>query len=243
MSKSIILELENINLIINRKKILEEINLSLTRGKSYVLMGPNGSGKSSLAKVIMGYPDYQPQGGGKIIFQDQDITNLSMDKRAKLGIFLSSQAPPEFDGIKVTDLLQTALASKKSRLQIRREVEKLSQELQLEPTVVKKPLNQTASGGERKKLELLQAAILDPTLLILDEIDTGVDVDSLKTISQFIKNHFVKANKTLLLITHYQRILEHLTPDRVLVMKAGRITRSGDYSLAKLIDKKGYGWI
>ncbi len=243
MSKSIILELENINLIINRKRILEEINLSLTRGKSYALMGPNGSGKSSLAKVIMGYPDYQPQNGGKIIFQDQDITNLSMDKRAKLGIFLSSQAPPEFDGIKVTALLQTASAPKRSRLQIRKEVEKLSQELQLEPTVVKKPLNQTASGGERKKLELLQAAILDPTLLILDEIDTGVDVDSLKTISRFIKNHFVKANKTLLLITHYQRILEHLTPDRVLVMKAGRITRSGDYSLAKLIDKKGYGWI
>ncbi len=243
MSKKNLLELENINLTFKKKKILEGVSLSLVKGKSYVLMGPNGSGKSSLAKVIMGYSSYQPKKGAKIIFQDQEITGLDIDKRARLGIFLSSQSPPDFDGIRVTDLLQTALADKKSYLQIRKEVEKLSQELQLDPTLIKKPLNQAASGGERKKLELLQAAILDPTFLILDEIDTGVDVDALKTISQFIKRHFFKADKTLFLITHYQRILEYLTPGQVLVMKAGRIIKSGNSSLAKLIDKKGYRWI
>ncbi|MEK7597405.1 MAG: Fe-S cluster assembly ATPase SufC [Patescibacteria group bacterium] len=231
------LELKNLTITVADKLIIKNLNLKLEKNKVYVLMGPNGSGKSTLALTLMGHPLYQIK-SGKIYFEKKDITNLESDKKAIAGIFLSFQSPLSLSGVNIFSLLQTAIAGKKDPLALREEIEKTAKLLKIKKELLERSFNEGTSGGEKKKLELLQASILNPKFLMFDEIDTGVDVDALKTIAQFMEKN--KKGKTYLLITHYNRILKYVKPDVVLVMVNGKIVKQGDYRLAEEIEKNGY---
>ena len=231
------LTLKNLKITVEGKVIINKFNFNFEKGKVYALMGPNGSGKSTLALAIMGHPQYQIE-EGKIEMEGLEINNLSADKRAQMGLFLSFQTPIAVSGVNVFQLLRVALSGKKDSLQIKQEIEKYASILKIPNELINRSLNEGASGGEKKKLEVLQAAVLEPKFLIFDEVDTGVDVDAMKVIAQFIKKH--KKDKTYLLITHYNRILKYVKPDKVLVMIDGKIAKVGDYKLACQIEKKGY---
>lgn len=231
------LELKNLAITVADKKIIEDFNFNFQKNKIYVLMGPNGSGKSTLAMSIAGHPSYLIK-KGKIFFNEKNITESSPDERSQSGIFLSFQSPLSLAGVTVFSLLRTAIAGRKDPLALREEIEKTAKLLKIKKELLDRSLNEGASGGERKKIELLQAAILDPKFIIFDEIDTGVDVDALKTIAQFMEKN--KKGKTYLLITHYNRILKYVKPDVVLVMVNGKIVKQGDYRLAEEIEKDGY---
>ncbi len=231
------IEFKNITVTVANKTIIDNLNLKLKKNKVYVLMGPNGSGKSTLALTLMGHPLYQIK-SGKILFEKKDITDLSPDKRADRGIFLSFQSPLSLSGVSMFSLLRTAIAGKKNPLVLREEIEKTANLLRIKKELLERSFNEGTSGGEKKKLELLQAAILNPKFLMFDEIDTGVDIDALRTIAQFMEKN--KKGKTYLLITHYNRILKYIKPDEVLVMMEGKIVKQGDYKLAEEIEKKGY---
>lgn len=237
------LQLKNLHVSIEDKEILKGIDFTFEKGKTYAVMGPNGSGKSTLAYSIMGHPAYElkcPNSNDQIqiLFNGQDISEMEPDERAQEGIFLSFQTPLALTGVKVFQLLQLALNGKKDPLQIREEAKKIAQELGIKEELLNRPLNEGASGGERKKMEVLQAAVLEKQLLIFDEVDTGVDVDSLKSISKFLTKH--KQDKTYIVITHYNRILHYLKPDYVLVMKDGKIAKVGGPELATQIEEEGY---
>lgn len=235
------LKLKNLTVSIEGKEILKGIDFEFEKGKTYAVMGPNGSGKSTLAYSIMGHPAYEAGEESRIEFNGTNILDMEPDERAKEGIFLSFQTPLSLSGVKVFQLLQLALNGKKDPLQIRNEAKKYAQELGISEELLNRPLNEGASGGERKKMEVLQAAVLEKKLLIFDEVDTGVDVDSLKSISKFLTKH--KEDKTYIVITHYNRILHHLKPDYVLVMIGGKLAKIGGPELAKQIEDEGYGSI
>ena len=231
------LELKNLTINVSDKTIIQNLNLKLEKNKIYVLMGPNGSGKSTLAMSIAGHPSYLVK-KGRILFSGKNITKASPDERSQSGLFLSFQSPLSLSGVSIFSLLRTAIAGRKDPLALREEIEKTAKLLKIKKELLDRSLNEGASGGERKKLELLQAAILDPKFIIFDEIDTGVDIDALKTIAQFMEKN--KKGKTYLLITHYNRILKYVKPDVVLVMVNGKIVKQGDYRLAEEIEKNGY---
>jgi len=242
------LKLKNLSVSIEKKQILKGINFEFEKGKIYAVMGPNGSGKSTLAYAVMGHPAYKVKSEkskvkSSILLKNknskyEDITDLEANERAEKGIFLSFQSPLALTGVKVYQMLQLALNGKKDPLTIRDEAKKFAKELGISEELLNRSLNDGASGGERKKMEVLQAAVLDKQLLIFDEVDTGVDVDALKRIAKFLTNH--KQNRTYIIITHYNRILHYLKPDYVLIMIDGKIVKVGDHKLAKLIEDKGY---
>lgn len=229
--------IKNLTVKVEEKIILDNINFSFKKGKIYALMGLNGSGKSTLAYTLMGHPGYKLE-NGSIFFNNKDISFLPADKRAKLGIFLSFQNPLSLSGVSLFQLLRLALSGKKDPLIIKKEIDDLTKKLHLKEDLVLRSLNEGASGGEKKKLELIQAIIINPKFLIFDEIDTGVDVDSLKIIAKFLNGY--KDKKTILLITHYNRILKYIKPDKVLIMVGGKIVDQGDYKLAEYIEDHGY---
>ncbi|MBI2625354.1 MAG: Fe-S cluster assembly ATPase SufC [Candidatus Nealsonbacteria bacterium] len=231
--------LKNLSAKINNKDILRDISFTFEEGKVYALMGPNGSGKSTLAFSVMGHPSYSFPEKSKIIFDGKNITRLKPERRAKLGIFLSFQSPLALSGVNVFQLLRYASQKKIDPLSLKEKLEDYSRKLKVAKELLERPLNEGFSGGERKKMEILQAAILNPRLAFFDEIDTGVDVDALKTIALFL-NDLKKGGKTFVLITHYNRILKHIKPDAVLVMKEGRLVRVGDGKLVDKIEKEGY---
>ena len=238
--------LENLSASIESKKILSNISFVFKPGKTYALMGPNGSGKSTLASAIMGHPNIRYSRASKIFIGGKparptggNIKTLSPDKRAALGIFLSFQTPLEIPGVTVFDLLRIALEKKMDPVTLHREVKAYAKELKIKDELLKRSLNEGFSGGEKKKLEALQAVMLKPQFALFDEIDTGVDVDALKTISQFLKKHLPKET-TLVFITHSTRLLKYVSPDEVLVIKSGRLVKSGKASLAKFIEEKGF---
>ena len=238
--------LENLSASIESKKILSNISFVFKPGKTYALMGPNGSGKSTLASAIMGHPNIKYSRASKIFIGTKparptggNIKTLSPDKRAALGIFLSFQTPLEIPGVTVFDLLRIALEKKMDPVTLHREVKAYAKELKIKDELLKRSLNEGFSGGEKKKLEALQAVMLKPQFALFDEIDTGVDVDALKTISQFLKKHLPKET-TLVFITHSTRLLKYVSPDEVLVIKNGRLVKSGKASLAKFIEEKGF---
>jgi len=231
------LKLENLTIAVANKIIIKNLNLRLEKNKVYVLMGPNGSGKSTLALTLMAHPLYQIK-SGKILFEKKDVTDLAPEKRANLGLFLSFQSPLSLSGVSMFSLLRTAIAGKCDPLALREEIEKTAKLLKIKKELLERSLNEGTSGGEKKKLELLQAAILNPKFLMFDEIDTGVDIDALRTIAQFMEKN--KKGKTYLLITHYNRILKYVKPDEVLVMMEGKIVKQGDYKLAEKIERDGY---
>jgi Fe-S cluster assembly ATP-binding protein len=232
------LQLKDLTVSAGRKIILEDINFTFEKGKTYAVMGPNGSGKSTLAYAIMGHPSYQLHKTSQIVFGKKRIDTLPADKRAQLGIFLSFQSPLSLSGITVFQMLRLALSGKVDPLVIRERLDTLAKELKIKEELLNRSLNENTSGGEKKKLEILQAAVLNPQCVIFDEVDTGVDIDALKIIAKFINSH--KKNKTYIIITHYNRILKYLKPDKVLVMVGGKLVKTGDYKLAHTIEKEGY---
>lgn len=232
------LSVKDLHVSAGDKTILNGISYDFKKGCVYAVMGPNGSGKSTLAHTIMGNPAYDLSPESKIILDGQEIQDQEAHERAASGIFLSFQTPLSLTGVKVHQLLQLALTGKEKPLDIRKKTQQFAQVLKIPDELLSRSLNEGASGGEKKKLEVLQAAVLDKPFLIFDEIDTGVDVDALKTIAQFLNTH--KAGKTYIVITHYTRILHYLKPDVVLVLKNGQLEKTGDYSLAIDIEANGY---
>ena len=239
------LEIKNLSVEREGKKILEKINLNLEKGKIYVLMGRNGSGKSTLANAIMGNPKYHVT-EGKIYFKNKDIIPMPVSERAKIGIFMSFQAPNEVPGVPTSAFLRQAynsVAEKKvSFFEFQKLVEKESKSLNMKKEFLSRHINDGLSGGEKKKSEILQAIVLKPRFAIFDEIDSGLDADSMKAVSRQIKKLAGK-DTTILMITHYKKILDYLKPDAVFVMDKGKIILHGGKDLIDKIDRKGYRWI
>lgn len=233
--------LKNLQVFVNNREIIKNFIYQFEKNKVYAIMGPNGSGKSTLAYTIAGHPSYKIGKNSKILFKKKEISDLQADKRAKLGIFLSFQTPLSLQGVNVFQLLRLSLSGKIDPLVLKNEVERWAKKLQIRNDLINRPLNDGASGGEKKKIELLQGVILNPKVMIFDEIDTGVDVDALKVIAKTINK--IKKDKIIIIITHYQRILRFLKPDRVLILKNGMLVKEGDERLAKKIDREGYGSI
>ncbi|MBI2043263.1 Fe-S cluster assembly ATPase SufC [Candidatus Pacearchaeota archaeon] len=235
------LEIKNLNVNVEGKEIIKNLNLNLEKGKIYALMGPNGSGKSTLSQVLIGNPKYNFS--GEIFFENEDISNLKPNERAKKGLFLSFQYPVEISGITISNFLKTALNSLKGKkispIEFWNILDKHSKKLNIDKTFLSRFLNEGFSGGEKKKAEILQMLILNPKLAILDETDSGLDIDSLRTVAEGIKN-FADKDKTVLLITHYKRILEYVKPDKIFIMKRGKIITEGGSELIDELEKKGY---
>ena len=226
------------------KIILDGFNLDINNGEIHVIMGPNGTGKSTLAKTIMGHYKFKIL-DGSISFMDEDITSLSTEERARRGIFLTMQDPTEIDGVSNSEFLRTALGEitgKKVNLyKFIKSVEEAYDDVSLSRDMLHRAVNKGFSGGEKKKNEVLQLKVLNPKLIILDELDSGLDVDSLKIVCKNI-NKYLDENKdaSLLIITHYPRILDYLKPDFVHIMKDGNIKKTGDINLAHFIEENGY---
>lgn len=233
------LSIKNLSVSAGTKKIIPAFSYTFEKGKVYVVMGPNGSGKSTLAHALMGDPRFSIGKKSRVLLDGKTITHAPSEQRARLGMFLSFQSPLALTGVSVLQLLRTAIAKKKDALAVRAAVMLCAKKLRIGTDLLSRSLNDGFSGGERKKMEILQAAVLDPSVLILDEIDTGVDVDALKTIARFLATFRTK-DRTIILITHYTRILKYLAPDRVVVMKSGALVAEGPKALARDIEKKGY---
>jgi Fe-S cluster assembly ATP-binding protein len=231
------LSLKKLTVRASEKVILHSISHDFIQGKIYAVMGPNGSGKSTLVQTIIGNSAYTLQNDSKILLGKKIVNDLSPDKRAKLGIGITFQSPLALQGITVLQLLRLALP-KRDVMELYEEIENVAKELKIKKELISRPLNEGASGGERKKLEVLQMAVLKPSIIFFDEIDTGVDVDSLRTIFTFLKKY--KGDKTYVFITHYSKIFSYLTPDEVLVMKEGMLVKKGGKEMIKEIEEKGY---
>ncbi len=236
------LEIKNLHVSVADKKILHGIDLELQKGKVVAIMGPNGSGKSTLSNVIMGHPKYTVI-QGTVSIDGEDITTAKPDVRAKKGLFLSMQYSPEIAGVTVSNLLRISVESlteeKQHPVKFYQKLQQTMKDLNIDPTFASRSINVGFSGGEKKRMEILQLAVLNPTYAILDETDSGLDVDALRIVSEGI-NKFRGENKGMLLITHYNRILEYVVPDVVHVMVGGKIVKSGGKELALEIEKQGY---
>jgi Fe-S cluster assembly ATP-binding protein len=236
------LEIRGVRTSLGGKEILKGIDLVVRQGETHALMGPNGSGKSTLASVLMGRPGYALT-AGQILFKGEDITSLSTDKRAERGLFLAMQYPVEIPGVSVVNFLRTAYKNVKgeeiSALAFRKHMKEKMNLLGVEDAMVQRYVNQGFSGGEKKKNEVLQLAVLEPEIAVLDETDSGLDIDSLKAVATGVAQ-LIGPTLGVLLITHYQRILNYITPDFVHVMMDGRIVKSGGKELAHELEEKGY---
>ena len=238
------LKIEYLDVSVNNKKILNNFNLIINDGEIHAIMGPNGVGKSTLSRVIMGDPNYKVL-GGSIIFNGDNILPLSVDERAKKGIFLAMQYPMEIEGVSNQDFLRTAMSSVQNKrvglYDFILKCEKGSDELKMHKDLIHRSLNVGFSGGEKKKNEVLQIKLLNPKFIILDELDSGLDVDSLRIVGENIGAYKQENPDTsILIITHHPKILEYLKPDFVHVINNGVITKSGAYELAMDIEKNGY---
>ncbi len=224
-----------------KKRLLHDVSLQFPTGSVTAVMGPNGSGKSTLARAIAGDKFLTLSDRSVIELDGENITSFSADKRAQKGVFLSFQTPPEISGVSVRDLMRIACRGKQAdALTVKKNLEKLADKLQIPDKLLDRSLNEGFSGGERKKMEVLQMAMLDPKFVILDEIDTGVDVDALKIIGEFIRKFAEDGRKTLLLITHNNRIFDYLKPQQTVILKNGRVAITGDGTLAEQIEKTGF---
>lgn len=237
-----ILRITGLKSTVNEKEILKGVDLTINKGEIHVIMGPNGAGKSTLANVIMGNKKYVVT-DGTIVFENQDITEDAVNERAKKGLFLSFQNPEEVPGITVENFLRTAKMQMTGEpvkaIQFKKELTQKMKELDIDRSYSQRYLNMGYSGGEKKKNEILQMSILNPKLAILDETDSGLDVDAVRIVSTGVTN-FKNDENAILIITHHNTILNYLKPDVVHVMVDGKIVETGDISLAKEIEKNGY---
>ena len=237
------LKIDKITVKIDEKTILKNFSLTINEGEIHAIMGPNGTGKSTLAKVIMGDSLYKIT-KGNIYYNDIDIKKLSIDERAKLGIFLGMQLPPEIEGVTNADFLRSAVSSKMgdsfSLMPFIKKLTNISKKLKMDKEMIHRSINLGFSGGERKKNEILQMYMLEPSMVLLDEIDSGLDVDSLKIVGENVMDYYKEYNPGILVITHYQRLLDYIKPDYVHIMYNGQIIKSGNKDLVKEIETYGY---
>ncbi|MFM8999407.1 MAG: Fe-S cluster assembly ATPase SufC [Actinomycetota bacterium] len=236
------LEIRGLRAEVEGKEILRGIDLTVRQGETHALMGPNGSGKSTLASVVAGRPGYTVTGGA-VRFRGEDILDKSPDERARMGLFLAMQYPVEVPGVSVVNFLRTAYQSVKggevSAMAFRKHMKEKMELLGVEDAMVNRYLNQGFSGGEKKRNEILQLAVLEPAIAVLDETDSGLDIDSLRQVATGVAK-LVGPNLGVLLVTHYQRILNYIQPDYVHVMMQGRLVKSGGRELAAELEQKGY---
>ena len=243
------LEIHELHAEVAGVEILKGINLSIGQGETHAIMGPNGSGKSTLAYVLAGRPGYEVT-GGSVTFEGRDLLQLPAEERAREGLFLSFQHPIEIPGVRLDHFLRAGYnATRKSQgedeldpLKFDRLVRSKIKSIDMDPALMKRSVNEGFSGGEKKRNEVLQMAVLEPRLRILDEIDSGLDIDALREVSKGIDDLRSPTTATVL-VTHYERILSYLVPDYVHVLIDGRIVRSGDKSLAREVEERGYDWL
>ena len=239
------LKIEDLQVEIDGQEIVKGLDLEVDKGEIHAIMGPNGSGKSTLANVLMGHPRYEVT-GGSITFQGEDVFELEPDERAKLGMFLAFQYPSEVPGVSVANFLRTAVNSVREEELSPMDMYRLLQEkmsiMQMDPKFAERYLNEGFSGGEKKRNEILQMLMLDPKLAIMDETDSGLDIDALQVVAKGV-NEMKGPEFSAVIITHYQRILRYIEPDRVHVMLDGRLVTSGGKELADDLEEKGYDWV
>jgi len=249
MKTDVLLEMKDLRAAIDGKEILKGINLEIGLGEVHAIMGPNGSGKSTLAQVLAGREEYEVT-GGSILYRGQDLLELDAEERAREGMFLAFQYPVEIPGVSNTYFLRAAMNAIRTHrgepeidaidfLQLVRDRMRL---VKLDEQLLKRPVNDGFSGGEKKRNEVFQMAVLEPTLAILDETDSGLDIDALRIVADGV-NSLRAPDRAFLLITHYQRLLNYIVPDFVHVLKDGRIVRSGDRELALHLEEHGYDWL
>ena len=243
------LKIENLHVSIDDKEILKGLSLDVKPGEIHAIMGPNGSGKSTLSSVIAGNEDYEVV-KGNIFYNEENIEDLSAEERANKGIFMSFQYPVEIPGITVTNFIKTAINSNlKARGEkempagdMLKKIREKSKLLEIDSKFLSRSLNEGFSGGEKKRNEIFQMAMLEPSLAILDETDSGLDIDALKIVANGV-NKLKNDDNAIIIITHYQRLLDYILPDFVHVLQDGKITKSGDKFLALELEEKGYDWI
>ena len=243
------LEIKDLNAGIDGKPILKGIDLKINAGEVHAIMGPNGSGKSTLSSVIAGKEEYEVT-KGEILYKGENITEIDAEERAHKGVFLSFQYPVEIPGVSVTNFIKTAInETRKANGQddmpaseMLKLIREKSEMLEIDRKFLSRSLNEGFSGGEKKRNEIFQMAMLEPTLAILDETDSGLDIDALRVVANGV-NKLRSQDRAILVITHYQRLLDHIIPDFVHVMVDGRIVKSGGKELAHQLEEKGYDWL
>lgn len=245
------LYIKNLHVSIDGKEILKGLNLEINKGEVHAIMGPNGTGKSTLAYTLMGHPAYDVT-DGEILFQGKNINDLAVDERSRLGLFLAFQYPVAIPGVTVANFLRTALnAHRRSKNpedkgipipEFRKLLKMRMDALQMDPAFASRYLNDGFSGGEKKRVEILQMAVLKPAVAVLDETDSGLDIDALRIVSEGV-NALRGPELGVLVITHYQRILNYIKPDAVHIMMGGRILESGGSELALHLEENGYDWV
>jgi Fe-S cluster assembly ATP-binding protein len=237
-----LLEIVDLHASVDDTEILKGVNLTIRRGETHAIMGPNGSGKSTLANVLLGHPSYEVT-SGSITYRGEDITDAAPEERGQAGMFLGFQYPEEIPGVSVVNFLRTALSNKSDTdytvLELRLKVAEAMTELGMDPSFADRYLNEGFSGGERKRNEILQMAVLEPEFAVLDETDSGLDIDALKIVAEGVER-LRTPERGILIITHYQRMLDYITPDVVHVFVDGAIVESGDAALADRIEASGY---
>jgi len=241
------LKISNLKAVVSDKVIIKDLSVTIQKGEVHAIMGPNGAGKSTLAQVISGNDSYDII-NGSIIFNKEDLLKLTVDERARKGIFLGFQYPVQIPGVSWMNFLKAAVNSKRKEQNLKqvnsavffRTIKEKAKSLLIDETFLKRSVNDGFSGGERKKFEILQMLLLAPELTILDELDSGLDVDALKVVTKNIVEHHKKEKNSILIITHYQKILRYIKPDFVHIFHDGTIVKSGDLSLAIQIEENGY---
>jgi Fe-S cluster assembly ATP-binding protein len=249
MAGAPLLEVRNLQVSVEEAEILKGLDLAVNLGEVHAIMGPNGSGKSTFANVLAGRPGYTVT-GGEVLYEGKGLLERLPDERARAGIFLAFQYPVELPGIRMRDFLRTAVDARREdqgeeRIKVRafnKLLEERAAAVGLDSEMIKRSVNEGFSGGEKKRNEILQMSVLDPTLAVLDETDSGLDIDALKVVADGI-NRFRGPEKAIVLVTHYQRILNYITPDYGHVLIEGRIVRSGGADLAQELEAKGYDWL
>lgn len=248
-NSEVILSVRDLTANVDGNQILKGVNLEIKAGEIHAIMGPNGSGKSTLSKVLAGHPAYEVT-GGEVLFKGQNLFELEPEERSRSGVFLAFQYPLEIPGVSNLDFLRVAYNSRRKArgleeldvFDFNELIEEKLEVVKMNPSFLNRSVNEGFSGGEKKRNEILQMALLEPTLAILDETDSGLDIDALRIVSNGV-NQLIKPDNAVLMITHYQRLLDYIVPDFVHVMQAGRIITSGGKELALELEDRGYDWL
>ena len=244
-----LLEVKNLHVAVDGKQILKGLDLAVNKGEVHAIMGPNGSGKSTLARALSGHPEYEVT-GGTVRFEGRDLLEMDPDTRAREGIFMAFQYPVEIAGVNNAYFLKAAVNAKRKHhgqpeydaMEFMQLIKEKSKLLEIDQSMLSRAVNEGFSGGEKKRNEIFQMSLLEPKLAILDETDSGLDIDALKLVASGV-NAMRMPQRAIIVVTHYQRLLDYIVPDYVHVLSGGRIVKSGGKELALELEKKGYGWI